>query len=446
MRNNRRLLCARFVFFASIFAVSGCTQIVESRGVDNSMALAPTPARYTWMLPKTIVSVSVVYTLTDCSDQTGKVTISPTVTISNVSEPDVDLGSDFPNGMVSIEPEQLRAFWQDNNVTVKTNQSTHILSYLGSQPSDQTATIVGSLITTATKLTAVAFGVPVAAAPAIAAKYCGSANAVLKKVKDLQAQLVDPAVTADSIKNIPTQIASLQTALSITVQKKFDPGISPTPINPITGRSFIGNIRPTLNQLKQSNWFDNNAVAQSAYQSSKELRVDLYMDFEHAFPLNSVKDAVSCNSESRCHFSRVKVTEGTLFREVSYIPVLAFQASDQETPVLKKILPFGQFGTPRNLPIVARAFEQLTWSLTFLDSGELTEATFTSKARGTALSTLLGSAASGANSIATESRAAAVAMDPATTRLQNENAALKAQIDNATYTQQLHTLLAAGGR
>ena len=177
---------------------------------------------------------------------------------------------------------------------------------------------------------------------------------------------------------------------------------------------------------------------------NRQLQVDLFLDFKHAFPADSVSDALHCDDVDRnCVFSRVKVSNGTLFREVSYIPVVAYQGSDGEKPVIKKTLPFGQFGRPRILPLQAGTFESLTWSLTFADTGEITEANFTSKAAGLALTSALLNASNAANSIATERRAEAVAVDPATTRLQNENSALKAQIDNITYTQQLHALLAA---
>jgi hypothetical protein len=124
--------------------------------------------------------------------------------------------------------------------------------------------------------------------------------------------------------------------------------------------------------------------------------------------------------------------------------VLAYHES-QTGPVIKKTLPFGQFGVPRKLPLTAGAFQQLTWALTFSDTGELSESTFTSKASGVPLTSLFSTAATTANAVATESRNAAVAMDPDTTRLQNENTALKAQIDNLNYMQQLKTLTANGG-
>jgi hypothetical protein len=110
--------------------------------------------------------------------------------------------------------------------------------------------------------------------------------------------------------------------------------------------------------------------------------------------------------------------------------------------IQNKPFPFGQFGVPRSLPLDANLFEQLNWSVTFADTGEITDAVFNSKATGLALVSLFAAAASTTNAIAQESRTAATAQDSASIRLQNENTALKAQVDNITLTQQLHTLLA----
>jgi hypothetical protein len=117
------------------------------------------PALYSWMLPKTLINVSVVYTLTARSDATG-IEVSPTVTLSNVSVADTDLGPEYPDGVISIRPEDLISFWQDKNISVKTNTSTGILSYLGSGSTNQSGQILGTAITSVAKLTAAAFGTP----------------------------------------------------------------------------------------------------------------------------------------------------------------------------------------------------------------------------------------------------------------------------------------------
>ena len=431
------------IFFVG--ALLGCTQFVDTAELNTAFGYAPRPARYTWMLPKTTVNASVQYRLVDCSDSPQRIAINPTITLSNTSEPDIDLGPDFPDGVVSIQTDDLRSFWNDSNLAVKTSSATHILSYLGAQPTSQTGAIVGSLIGSATKLTAVAFGVPAAAAPsaAPATPFCGKAKAVLEKIRELDAKLEDPAVTTQETKDIPSQISSLDASLTVAVDAKFFPGKRSAGVDPDSGRTFLGTLKPTLNQLKKTNWFADPVMAQKALDK-KELQVDVYMDLKNAFPANSIKDALHCEEAGgKCTINSVPVSNGTLFREVAYIPVLAYQASDYSKPITQKTFPFGQFGAPRSLPVRAGLFEQLTWSLTFSDSGEITEANFTSKATGLALTSFISQASVAANSIATERRAEAVAVDPEVTRKQNENTALKAQIDNINYTQQLNALLAA---
>ncbi|NPV20369.1 hypothetical protein [Bradyrhizobium aeschynomenes] len=429
------------IAFLFALLLGSCSQILETGEFNTTQGIVPTPARYTWMLPKTVVSVTATYTLTECSDAPRKLVVTPNITLSNVSEPDIDLGPDFPNGMVGFQPTLLNSFWNDNNITVKTSASSHILSYLGAQPTNQTGSILSNLVASSTKLAAVAFGVPAASAPAAVQPFCGKAKAIIERIRELQAQLVDPASKPSETKDLPSQISTLQGALSISTTKKFDPGYQRTAISS-DGLAAIGEMSPSLKDLRNSSWFVDGNAAQTA-ANSPQLRILVYLDFKRAFPTNTIQSVVQCNELGQhCSFLRAPVTTGTLFREVAYIPVLAFQASDMTSPVLKKTFPFGQFGLPRALPVQAGIFQSLTWSITFAESGEITEANFTSKATGLALTSLIQSAAGGANAIATERRAEVVAVDPETTRLQNVNSALKAQIDNLNYTKQLNELLA----
>ena len=131
------------VAVASTTVLGACSPLIATSDYYTSLGYPPSPARYSWMLPKTTINVTVVYTLNDCTDDRGgKLTISPAVTLTNTSEPDTDIGPDFPNGIVSIRPDQLKSFWGDSNVTVKTSSTTHILSYLGAQPTNETGPII----------------------------------------------------------------------------------------------------------------------------------------------------------------------------------------------------------------------------------------------------------------------------------------------------------------
>jgi hypothetical protein len=438
MRHFRML--GLFALSSFVLSALGCTRSAEEANLDPRLNAFAKSALYSWMLPKTLVSVSVVYTLTACSDTTG-IEISPTVLLSNVSEPDTNLGPEFPDGIISVQPEGLISFWQDKNIVVKTNTSTRVLSYLGSGSTNQAGAILGTAITSVAKLTAAAFGTPaVGAAVPAGAKLCGQAADTIAKIQLYKDKLVDPTLTAAELKDIPGLIQSLQSELSITVEKKFEPGIKPTRINPVTGEAFIGGLAPTAKQLIAAHWFASEALATKAVGSEK-LSTGVYMDFKNAYPAEATRESVRCTPERQCTFEKVISPRGTLFREVAYIPVIVKHGQEGKV-VQKKSFPFGQLGIPRTLPLSANLFEQITWSVTFADTGELTDAQFTSKATGLALVSLFASAASTANAVATESRNAASALDGTTVRVQNENAALKAQVDNITLTQQLNALLA----
>jgi hypothetical protein len=94
-----------------------------------------------------------------------------------------------------------------------------------------------------------------------------------------------------------------------------------------------------------------------------------------------------------------------------------------------QLIPFGQFGVPQVLPFDAGTFQSLTWQVTFLENGEITTASFSSKASGVNATSFLGSAVSAANQIATENRNATSASSAAT--------ALQSQADEIYQTRRL---------
>ncbi len=431
----------------------GCAAQQAGEITDGTLAYAASPATYSWMLPKTTLTVTVSYVLTQCVDgapaqdaqpaKSPKLEITPTLSITSAAEPDTRLGDNFPDGVLSITPTDAISYWQDSDISVKTNSTTHLLTLLSSKPTNEVTQIVSNVLTGVVKLAAVSMGVsPVAAVPA-GAKICGTAAQTLDKLAKLKEKLSSPDVTPDDAKNLPAQIAALQSDLTISVTHKYDPGEKPIYINRKTLLASLGTLQPTDAQLQGSNWFaDKNITLASLDRLGRGLMVDLYMDFNGAFPKSAADNTIGCNDRT-CRVFQVPLPKGTLFREVLYVPVLAAQRSAPGRNIYNKTFPFGQFGLPRTMPMTASAFEQLTWSIGFADTGEITDASFTSKAKGLGLSSLFSNGASAVNSIASESRSAAVAVDPATTKLQNENNAIKAQIDNINYTQQLNALLAA---
>jgi hypothetical protein len=103
-----------------------------------------------------------------------------------------------------------------------------------------------------------------------------------------------------------------------------------------------------------------------------------------------------------------------------------------------------QYGVAQSLPTTAKPFESLNWSITFNDNGEVTDASFSTKAFGVGLTGAFGSLASAANSTATEVRSSASAASSETIRLTAENNALTQQVNNINLNQTLQGLRAKG--
>ncbi|MCK9913691.1 hypothetical protein MXD81_31365 [Microbacteriaceae bacterium K1510] len=432
-----RGLLGKLSFLSVLLPLYGCAGYFDDANFESRGGAVPTPARYSWMLPKTVLTATATITLISCDEALREAKVATSVTLSSNSEPDTYLGPDYPDGVISLRPEDLKSFWQDRNITIKVGATTHILASIGSQPVNQVGAIAANVITSATKLAAVAYGVPAVGALA-ARSYCGPAYDVLKTIQSDKDKLISANVSPNDIKDLPNQIQSIQPSLSISVQKKIDP--NNIPYRDGRRRLWIASLAPTKKQIEDSTWFADKAAADDF---AGKLAVDVYLNLEKAYPREALDRSIQCG-ERGCYLRRVPVAKGTLYREVAYMPVeVDATSSGRSTTVLSKTFPFGQFGVPRVLPLSAGLFENLSWSVSFADTGEITDAQFGSKAIGVAATSLLGSAASAANSIATESRNASVALDSSTVRLQNENAALKAQIDNINYTQQLNALLAS---
>lgn len=101
-------------------------------------------------------------------------------------------------------------------------------------------------------------------------------------------------------------------------------------------------------------------------------------------------------------------------------------------------LPFGQFGVAQSLPLQAGTFQGLTWAITFLEDGQITNASYSSKAWGVNLTSLFGAGASSANSIATEFRNAAT---QANASAETEATKIQGQADLIYQTHRLEFLL-----
>jgi len=458
------------------FAISIPSAIFAPARVE-AVEITPTTdlrARYSWMLPKTVLDVTIAYTLRSCKNtedgaQVDVTIANPTVTPRYIPDPAV--------GLKSLDPALLKSFWQDSTITVQTYAGTHVLQSLASSPANQVVTIAGNVITGVTKLAAASLGV-VPAAASLGPSKCGTEPTDTKKLKELKDELekqqqilTNPNVTETEAAAATKKIANLQAGISIvqapqqaaqttvTIQRTVDPGITPveideTPIARVPRRPFpidpdglIARISPfqSMKKLKEAKWFDDADKALGE-KNNDHLHVTIYLDFPNANPR-----VARCRN---CPVYPTRVPKNFQFREVTYIPVTIYQGERDRkaprdnrqslVPLPAKALPFGQFGRAQTLPINAKIFENLKWSVNFSEAGEVTNANFESKSIGAQITSLFSSAAGGASSITTEVRNAANAPSSETQRLVNENSALTAEINNINLNQQLQGLIAKG--
>ena len=415
--------------------------------------------QYAWMLPKTVLSVTVNYTLTGCHDQAGvgHPDIKIDVSIVKQPAPDTDIGPDFPGGLVAVPASSLNAFWQDKTITIKTEAGSQILLSVGAQPSSQVATIVGNVLTSAVKLTAIGFGVPAAAqgqGPP-PAPTCAAALTLLQKLNEAKDQSTSATLSAADQARYATQATALQKALTITKTVLIDPGLTPLDGGPqskgqkdfsppASPTSFaiqngeVGRITPTYEEMMKAWSLAPDPVTYAA------LTTHVILDFPHATP----RQAVQCSGTkgapppADCQRTRVVSPAGTLYREVAYIPVFVVTGPDSSktdapyTRIMEPaLIPFGQFGIPRTMPLSAKIFHQLQWSYAFNDFGEITDGSYNSKSTGANATGLLQTAAGAANSIATEDRNAISAQDPSILAIQAQTAKEKALTDKVTQDQ-----------
>nr|WP_294548655.1 hypothetical protein [uncultured Rhodopila sp.] len=178
-----------------------------------------------------------------------------------------------------------------------------------------------------------------------------------------------------------------------------------------------------------------------------DLDVNVYLDFRKANPALSRQ---CVNGSATCSHSRVGLAVGDLYREVAFIPLEIYKGDTQdaaagpENLVFRQVVPFGQFGVSRTLPLSAPLFGKTNWSLTFADNGEITDASFGSAAIGVGATSLLSGAATAASSVEAENLKAASLGSSETQRLIIENTNLQAAVNNANLKQQYQALQAKG--
>jgi len=440
--------------------------------------------RYTWMLPKTVFDTTLTYTFQECTGAAAKFNIAPTIAARPL--PDLNVGQK------QLKPELMQSFIQDKSISLQTFASSHIISSIGSQPTDQTAQIGANILGGVAKLVAVGLGTPAVAAAALkrapsptptaptTLPICASlddaksAPAIAKEVKSLKDSItnyerqlsggVDEATQkkiSSAITAAQNLVTELQGKLTFTIKATIDPGVtavvvdadaeSTTYVNTsksaqIDNSGLVATICPSRKQLSDLDVFSNLDQlfsGKAPCAAVPTLKVSVYLDFPSGHSTMYVP-----NHEGQ--YDETDVSDNQmLYRDVAYIPVTIWRGEKTSKPTPAEpdgsssgdtllmppmTLPFGQFGVAQSLPFQAGTFETLNWAITFLEDGEITNATYSSKAWGLNLTSLFGAGASAANSIATEARAAATqAADSAET----EAVATQGQADLIYQTERL---------
>lgn len=389
------------------------------------------PPMLGWRLPKTVLDVTVRFVPTSCIDDATK---GPVIDVKVSAEaiaravPDPDLGGGFPNGLVQIDTGDLASFWTDASVSYAVHpDSGGLLKSLSSHPVNQAGTIVGNFVSGAVKIaTAAAVPGPVA----VGAAKCGDAFKTLKEIEAIRTRM--PGEPKQKAEDDAQRLVSLREAITITVKRTID-----TLTTPPDEAGLLTGLSPDLDDMVGHKWKSLKGSADPRHV------VYLLLDFEHAnmlAPLNCGDGRTTC-ARTPSH-----LPAGALFRQAAYVPVVFRLASigNDGRPVreggrlvlaadpvgTEKVVPFGQYGTPRTLPLKVGAFRDTNWVLEFSQTGEITSSAYGSKASGVGLSAAFSGAASAAAEIDALAGKAAAALDTETLRLQTANARLKAETDN----------------
>jgi hypothetical protein len=445
-------------------------------------ASADAEAKFTWMLPRTVLDATIVYTFVNCDDQHGiKVAIKPTL----VSRPVPDTGI----GALDVSSTTLESWSSDNSVTIKTYQGSHLLQSIGATPVSQAATIASNILSGIGKIVALALGVAPAAVTPTHNK-CGSAWSDKDKIEKLRDKLIKAqqdvleASTDELRKSAAAKVEAYQTVLtswstasatvhSLTLQATIDPGFTPIevldpakhptakPVD-INPNGLIATIIPTQQQIEEVGWVKKGQPIDLA--NLEKLKVNIYLDFGQTLPI------VRASTDMARRPTRIDDGDGNLYREVAYIPVYIYAgktvanwstgnnglnntwpgvprivtvnaAEKNEMLAPPQRLPFPQYGRAMGLPVTARFLRNLDWSIAFQENGEITETKFVNKSIGAAATSVFNTVAGGLNSIAAERRAADAA-NSETTRLTAENKELEARINNLKLQEELQERLA----
>lgn len=465
---------ARSGLFAIMFAfvLAGCaTSASQADRINPTLSNSPVPpsAGYVyWRLPKTVIEATVTFKLKSCTvpqNSRPRLEVEQSVALVTHGVPDNDIfGEDGGSDpMVRVPISALSSFWQDRTLTVH-HAADGTLSQIGATSEDQTAAIIGNILTSAVKVASVVLGVPAGGPSLRAPPGCSREPARIRAEMDrINTIIRNPRTSAAAATAYNLRLVDLQRQLDrtiIVVRRLIDPGVSPIscdsgtancsdPPNPtINADGLIATILPSREQLVNAGWLTGDGGDQ--LDSIDDLKVSVFLDFPHATP-----PIIAYCPLSPCTHHRTVIDRSTQFREVAYIPLIVARGSDPTGAGSgfqltmnggrpSAAVPFAQFGMPRALPISVGMFQRVQWVFNFNEYGEHTDVSFGSSARGVRATQLLQSGASAASSFAGEQRAADALASPETRDLQREITALKAQVDAAALRDQVDLLRAQG--
>ena len=462
---GERLASLAMLVGAAALALSGCASAISPPDTINpTLSAAPVPPTagfISWRLPKTVIEATATFKYKDCVQVDGQppeLNLERSVALVAKGVPDDNIFGDYPatDPMVRVPISALNSFWDDRSMSVE-RSANGTVSKLGASAEDQTAGIIGNVLTSAVKISSIALGVPAGGSALAPAAQCSDYPKTIKaEMERINKALRNPKTSQAAAQAYSLQLADQQRKLdklTITVTRTIDPGITSPRLpencaaRPVAGgcpgapplavqaSGLIATLVPSTKQIVDAKWLTGTAQEQTTAIDSTQLNV--FLDFAHASPAI----IATCPPKPQtCQHRPSVIDRVTLFRDVAYIPLLVVSddGKNQEEFDLTVNgakaagpIPFAQFGIPRRLPIEARLFEKVNWSYSFNEFGEPTAVTFGSAARGTKASGLLASGAGASASFAGQERAADSKTDPETAAMQAETAKLKARIDLA---------------
>jgi hypothetical protein len=426
--------------FLAIVVVAGV-----SLGSPTARAQSiPAKPAFSWVLPKTVVDVTITYQYASCvllnQQRHFKVKIIPTIAARGV--PDTSLAFRIQS------TEALKADWSDRNLTITTFSNTHILNTVSAHPVGQAATIVGNVLTGIGKIAGIAFsGAFLKTADLKTEKdqqdgaECPDDDAnpghLVKSLKDAirksGASLAtgtlsssDQKQQSDLIQSLQTLLTQEQAKLSFSVKATIDPGtadsqniqvgmdaappVSPLseppagklPLGTVSKDGLIASLRPSDDQLKDVPWMIDPSSHKLTGVDPANLQVTVVMDFAHSLPKQTQdKDGNYLPTKADGHANALT------FRDPAYIPVLVWLGDPTNKLLLvDATLPFAQYGVEEVLPFTDTAFADVTWSMTFSDTGEQTNSNFTAKSTLAVVTSLFASTATTAGTVTSDALSA----------------------------------------